>query len=72
MSENNIVRAANGILASLVFSLKPVYTGNSFTDAATDVVCTRLRKKFDFAQLPRLSPNIDYYFSGLAVGYFAY
>ena len=51
MSENNIVRDANGILASLVFSLKPVYTGNSFTDAATDVVCKRLRKKFDFAQL---------------------
>ena len=49
MSENNIVRVANGILASLVFSLKPVYTGNSFTDAATDVVCKRLRKKFDFA-----------------------
>ena len=51
MSENNIDRAANGILASLVFSLKPVYTGNSFTDAATEVVCKRLRKKFDFAQL---------------------
>ena len=51
MSENNIVRAANEILASLVLSLEPVYTGNSFTDAATEVVCKRLRKKFDFAQL---------------------